>query len=964
MLSKQEEAWLSSLQEDPGPEKISSAVGYALSPYYGDPQFLDLTLHKVRLRKDGFLGKSTSHYSLEVLEERFARTMARICQQQDWECLGPVWKSYYQGVFSIDAIKKIVNTGRCSFEADAWDHPLVWDQEKAGTLEWVSDEYGQRRIRLQTSSPELSLFMLKDSAFYINRLTFQCGLLRLPIEPSRALQLLRAPQLESRSLSSLAPTLSKMVPEIDVPQITYVELPAAPPQPVLILESAQKDWYYRDHLTASLAFKYGGEFELFFDDHRPSTATRAVKNTVYTIKRDIAAEEVAKNRLLREGWRGLSHPSHSFILQTNDSVAEANRAVLDLTPTLRKEGWMVRVGTRFPCQELFDEQRGYIHLFEGGHDWFDLELGTIVDNKRVNLVPAIKKAIEEFVARGVNFDNFSSDYPVRIEVEETGEWILWPGDRFKNLLGIFLDVLGKENGEKIRIPKTQLAILWELEANTRLKWEAPEQYRVIQNRFKEVSAVEKVSLPKGLQCTLRPYQVEGVSWLQFLSAFGLSGILADDMGLGKTVQAITHILIEKETGRMKAPVLIVAPTTLMDNWLNECQKFAPGLKVLILQGQRRHPQFEKIKEHDVILTTYPLLVRDLPVLLEREFHMLILDEAQNVKNEKTQAHKALSQIHATHRLCLTGTPMENHLGELWSLFHLLLPGFLGNERQFQTQFRRPIEKEGSLERKRILQTRIRPFMLRRTKEEVVLELPPKTEIIVPIDLTSHQQDLYEGVRLAMMEKVLAEVEKKGLKRSHIIVLDALLKLRQICCDPRLLEKGGGEDSAKVIYLRETLPQMIQEGRKILLFSQFASMLQLIEEELRALNLPYGIITGETGDRRTPVEAFQSAKMPILLLSLKAAGTGLNLTAADTVIHYDPWWNPAVESQATDRAYRIGQERPVFVYKLIASHSVEKKILKLQAKKQALLQDIFEASSASPFALDMGELRALFEPLHP
>ena len=469
-----------------------------------------------------------------------------------------------------------------------------------------------------------------------------------------------------------------------------------------------------------------------------------------------------------------------------------------------------------------------------------------------------------------------------------------------------------------------------------------------------------------MQCELRPYQIEGVSWLQFLRASNLAGILADDMGLGKTVQTLAHILIEKESGRMKKPALIIAPTTLMGNWAQETARFAPELKVLILQGNERKKYFDAIPNHDIILTTYPLLARDQEILLQQDFHLMILDEAQNIKNAKTQAHHTIRQIPAKHKLCLTGTPMENHLGELWSFFHILLPGFLGDEKQFYRLFRKPIEKEGSLERRGILQKRIHPFMLRRTKGEVAIELPPKTEILSPIELSPSQKDLYEAVRLAMMKKVMAEVESKGMARSHIIVLDALLKLRQICCDPRLLKNSkmefNMEHSAKLSFLMEFIAQLLQEKRQILLFSQFTSMLTLIEEELQAQKISYAIITGETTDRITPVQEFQTGIKPLMLISLKAGGTGLNLTAADTVIHYDPWWNPAVENQATDRAHRMGQTKPVFVYKFIATGSIEEKILSLQTRKKEMADGLFDSSNALPMEMNLDELHSLFEPL--
>jgi SNF2 family DNA or RNA helicase len=437
------------------------------------------------------------------------------------------------------------------------------------------------------------------------------------------------------------------------------------------------------------------------------------------------------------------------------------------------------------------------------------------------------------------------------------------------------------------------------------------------------------------------------------------------MGLGKTVQALAHLLHERESGRTDRPSLVVAPTSLMTNWRQETERFAPDLKVLVLHGLDRKQHFERIGDHDLVITSYPLLPRDQAVLLAEDFHYVILDEAQFIKNPRTQYAQIVCQLKARHRLCLTGTPMENHLGELWSLFNFLLPGFLGDEMRFRRVFRNPIEKGRSDERRKILAQRVAPFVLRRRKEEVVKELPPKTEIVQNVELAGAQRDLYETIRLAMHARVREEVGKKGLSRAHIIILDALLKLRQVCCDPRLLKLEAAKktlESAKLELLMEMLPEMISEGRRVLLFSQFTSMLALIEPELTKLKIPYVLLTGQTSDRATPIQQFQNGEVPVFLISLKAGGTGLNLTAADTVIHYDPWWNPAVENQATDRAHRIGQEKTVFVYKLMTVGTVEEKILELQKRKKELVEGLLNEDRKESVKLSAEDLDVLFAPI--
>ena len=477
--------------------------------------------------------------------------------------------------------------------------------------------------------------------------------------------------------------------------------------------------------------------------------------------------------------------------------------------------------------------------------------------------------------------------------------------------------------------------------------------------------ITTIEPPAGLCLELRPYQKEGLAWLQFLREQNLSGILADDMGLGKTAQTLAHLLLEKEAGRLDKPALIILPTSLIFNWKNEAARFAPSLKVLSLHGPERKSRFEEIPGHDVVLTTYPLLWRDADELMVHSYHLLILDEAQTVKNAQSRSAEAVRKVDARHRLCLTGTPLENHLGELWSQFDFLLPGFLGTSKQFTKHWRTPIEKLGDSQRGKLLARRIRPFILRRKKEDVAQELPPKTIIVRSVELEGSQRDLYETVRAAMDAKVRDEIASRGFARSQIVILDALLKLRQVCCDPRLVKAASAskvKERAKLDLLMGMLPELVEEGRKILLFSQFTSMLALIEQELDKLGLPYVTLTGDTTDRETPVRRFQEGEIPIFLISLKAGGVGLNLTAADTVIHYDPWWNPAVENQATDRAHRLGQDKPVFVYKLIVGGSIEEKILALQERKAELAAGILSEDRGIDVKFGNDDLAALFEPL--
>jgi len=390
--------------------------------------------------------------------------------------------------------------------------------------------------------------------------------------------------------------------------------------------------------------------------------------------------------------------------------------------------------------------------------------------------------------------------------------------------------------------------------------------------------------------------------------------------------------------------------------------------VLALHGKQRAQLFTQIAQAELVLTSYALLPRDEETLRQQRFHLVILDEAQYIKNHKSKMAQIASMLTANHRLCLTGTPLQNHLGELWSQFNFLMPGLLGDEKNFNQDFRQPVEKQADSQRLALLNRRLKPFILRRTKDKVATELPAKTEITRYIELDQAQADLYETVRLTVDEKIRAEIAKKGLARSQITILDALLKLRQVCCDPRLLKLRGSSaqikqaGSAKLDELMEMLDELIAEGRRILIFSQFTSMLELIASELQARSYAYLSLTGSSENRGALVEQFQSGQIPVFLISLKAGGVGLNLTAADTVIHYDPWWNPAAENQATDRAWRMGQDKPVFVYRLIAKGTLEEKIQQMQQQKASLAQALLDQGSHSAAALEQDDLLQILSPL--
>jgi SNF2 family DNA or RNA helicase len=418
---------------------------------------------------------------------------------------------------------------------------------------------------------------------------------------------------------------------------------------------------------------------------------------------------------------------------------------------------------------------------------------------------------------------------------------------------------------------------------------------------------------------------------------------------------------------LDVPALVVLPTSLVFNWLSEIKRMAPSLRVLTLQGAERADDFARMSAHDVVLTTYPLLWRDRAELTAQSYHLLLLDEAQIVKNAGGRSAQALRDLKARHRLCLTGTPLENHLGELWAQFDFLMPGFLGDATSFSRKWRKPIEENGETLRAQLLAQRVRPFILRRRKVDVATELPPKSEILIRVPLQGQQRALYEAVRTAADTQVRRVLKQHNAAGVPITILDALLKLRQVCCDPYLL-KGkrmpSGMERAKLEWLGDNLLTMVEDGRRILIFSQFTEMLHLIALHLVPLNLKFLSFSGETpvAQRGAVVAQFQAKEVPICLISLKVGGLGLNLTAADTVIHMDPWWNPATQAQATARVHRIGQLLPVSVFQVLIQGSIEERMLELQSRKLALTEGILGFDSAGSIKFNEQELMALLAPL--
>jgi superfamily II DNA or RNA helicase len=493
-----------------------------------------------------------------------------------------------------------------------------------------------------------------------------------------------------------------------------------------------------------------------------------------------------------------------------------------------------------------------------------------------------------------------------------------------------LTVLG-DHGAR-RLPRSALGAIERLADRPGVTLD--EATTALRDRWRAVSVAPAPRVPDGLEATLRPYQRTGLAWLQFLDALGCGGVLADDMGLGKTLTTIAWLLERKQRDGAK-PSLVIAPASVLGNWTRECARFAPSLRCAVLHGPSRYAVLDDPADYDVLVTSYALLRMDIEELSELKLRAVIFDEAQFVKNAQSESASCARRIQSDARLALTGTPVENHLGELWAIVDLVLPGMLGGAVGFDRRYAKPIATgdESAAERLRAL---TRPFVLRRTKKEVLTDLPPKEEIDKIVPMTKRQRLLYDRVAETLRQDVAVAVKTKGIERAAFNVLTALLRLRQLACDPRLVnEKLRSKDSGKRDAFLELARELRDEGRRALVFSQFVSLLELWKRDLDREGIAYEYLDGSTVDRDARVTRFQEGTAPLFLISLKAGGTGLNLTAADTVIHLDPWWNPAVEEQATDRAHRMGQSRKVTVYRLVSEGSVEEKITALKARKRAL-----------------------------
>jgi len=946
--------------------------------HHNKRDYLSVDIKSSREKKNGGWSKSLSNEYIST--SLIANELAK---QEDIKALTGIVRSdnnYRHNITTFDLFTDVINTQRCYWNTNYHlDHPIQLGEPITAVWQWFEVEEGLQTLKLILDNPSEDIEIIKAQPLcYYHSKNNMIGRIDTNTQCDFEADLLEAPLINEEQLpwmmSKLKLFLGKKVKTLPEPTLaTAIEL--ATPTIHLHFTTPKTDQPQMGNVTVT--FSYQNNFISYYNN----SATFTCQHTGIKIHRNQALEFETLTLFKSHQFIEISGRSHynqkPDLLLMLQGRHHWHQFLHQTLPELKAQGWQVNFDDNFYYKELVTNNifEAEIIQQDDSHDFFSLGLNLEIDGKKMPAFPILYSAIEQLpksmLTQIDNNNALPKDLPIYVDLDE-GEFIALSYHSIKPLLDQFVELfmpgaINKDGSLEIsRFNSHQILTALDDQG---VMASGAKKLRKLADKLKNFTQIKAITPPEGLNAQLREYQQQGVNWLQFLREYQLNGILADDMGLGKTIQALTHLLVEKQQGRLTKPVLIVAPTSVIFNWANEIEKFTPQLSYQVLHGIKRKVFLDEntLNNTDIIITSYALIVRDLEFYQEQKFYYLILDEAHYIKNTKTKLYKAFLDLKAQHKLCLTGTPMENHLGEFWAQFNFLLPGFLGGQKQFTKLFRTPIEKHGEQERKALLNQRIKPFILRRTKEKIAKELPAKTEIIQKLRIEGKQAELYETVRLAMDERLKDVIASKGLKRSQIEILDALLKLRQVCNHPKLLKLKGAKNinqSAKLDYLMDTLPEQIEEGRRVLIFSQFTSMLALIEDALTEENIDYVKLTGSTTNRQAVVDKFQQGDVPVFLISLRAGGVGLNLTAADTVIHFDPWWNPAVENQATDRAHRIGQDKPVFVYKLIIENSIEEKIQQIQQNKAELAKALLsEEVSDTKLTLTDDVLSTLLSPLN-
>lgn len=911
----------------------------------------------VRKRPDGLLHARSARY-LGQGGASVDRSTFRALSHEDYS-------AQRSGEFALDrrnvedVLSRLARAGRLRLDA-VTGPALRLGEPRQGNLVWQREAAESERLVIGVKGPPISL-VETIPPWYVDREAGLCGPIEIGLAEWQLEQVYDAPLV--------TPSAAELVARSVIEEgVTWLPLPAA----VTVSEDAPPMVGKRLRFTRPEASTDEFEALLDFDygDNRVTSTTAGEAfvwyqgNELHRVQRNKDDENRAIAILEDFGLRRKPGDRLRFEVQGEDTFLKWLTLPAEIETRLGAYGWSVEAESDFPRLAAVSSPLACT-LSESGHEpgWFEVALGVEIGGRVVDAMGAILVALATPSVREKLQGGESDSAVLYVDVHPHG-YIPIDLGRARALYAAFAEIGGPLQ-TRPRVGRTDLALLPLLEGSG-FTVHGADGIRALASEIEAAHQMQLEGLPPTLDNALRGYQREGVRFLQAMSRCGLGALLADDMGLGKSIQLLAHLALEKSSGRAKHPSLLIVPTSVITKWQAENEKFGAGLRIVPLVGADRSAAMARLDDCDVALTSFELLVRDEKQLLAREWHVACLDEAHRVRNAATKTARTAFRIKAHQRIGLTGTPMQNNLGDVWSLYSFIAPGLLRSEAWFRKHVRNPIERENDQARWSTLRRQIKPFTLRRTRAEVMNELPPLTVYDRPVVLKGRQRDLYEAVRVKMLARVKASLDAGGLERSRVLVLDALLHLRQLCTDPRLYKGpvSGDIESAKLEAFSELLHELLDEDHRVLVYSQWTELLDLLKLTLANLDIKWAEVRGDVQGRAREAQLaeFREGRVRVMLNSLKAAGEALDLYEADTVILYEPWWNPFAEDQAIARAHRSGQVRPVFVYRLSVTDSVEERMLRLQLTKRGLFDALIEGAPSELRALTREDVEMLFEPM--